>query len=1020
MPRIPDTFEVTHHYTERTVNQRFVEWINKIIEEKNLDFGVVLQETGLSNRKSPDIIIRESPQSQRVICLIELKLPSFDALSESELVGPASQKAIYLQAPYFATSNIKQIILFSTQARVKLAGLSEQIINTYHITNISDPDRIDEPGIRLQIQRNLERFLLEFYEIAKKKKPVPKKPIDEILICRLHSAIDTLQMHYQNFIRKKITDRHFKNKLKKWFQEQGWSPTGQDSDIERVSRQTAYLLINKVMFYTAMQEKNKLDPISISSDITDIKILQGHLQTYFSRALSIDYETIFTADFIDDLAFPPAPEVVLTLREVIEDVKRYEISKLDFDVIGRIFERLIPSEERHMLGQYFTRSDIVDFILYFCSQKEDDTIFDPACGTGTFLVRAYKQKKLRNPQLGHEKILKDLWGGDIAKFPVSLATVNLSIRDLGAEKNYPGIFQKDFFQLHPDLADFIQPRKVITRALDSQKIELELPRHFDCIVGNPPYTRQEQMEELIGGEGYKKDIIQTVTHYKNKKIAELGKRAGIHAYFFLHSWKFLNEGGRFGFIVSNSWLDVDYGKYVQEFFLKRYKIIAVIESKVERWFEDADINTCIVILEKCSETKARNKNLVQFAYLKKPLSHFIPPADDKWEEEITRRDRIDELKKLVLGQNAFYENEEIRIFPKLQSELWDEGFDAETKEYVGSKWGKYIRAPEIFFKILEKGKDKLVPLKEIADVRFGIKTGANEFFYLTEEEIKRWKIEKEFWMHKGYKGEWIPNYVIRSPRECKSIIVEPKDLKYRVLMIHKDKKDLKKTNILKYLEYGEQKGYHKRPTCAVRDKWYDLGCQNPADGIWFKAFNDRFFSPLNLEQSFTSDRFYAIYLKNKVFKNRLFLYLNSTLSVLMIEIFGRVNLGEGALDNMTYEAASMSILDIRKAFVSDGRMFRKYINRPIENIFFELSAFSPEEVSVSKVKPDRRELDKNIMGEILGLTDEEQLEVYRAVVDLVKSRIEKAKSFDKKKKAKYGVDVYEFKRLIVDRIVKEP
>jgi hypothetical protein len=46
---------------------------------------------------------------------------------------------------------------------------------------------------------------------------------------------------------------------------------------------------------------------------------------------------------------------------------------------------------------------------------------------------------------------------------------------------------------------------------------------------------------------------------------------------------------------------------------------------------------------------------------------------------------------------------------------------------------------------------------------------------------------------------------------------------------------------------------------------------------------------------------------------------------------------------------------------------------------------------LANVKPDRRELDKIIMGEILGLTEEEQLEVYRAVIDLVKSRVEKAK-----------------------------
>jgi len=118
-------------------------------------------------------------------------------------------------------------------------------------------------------------------------------------------------------------------------------------------------------------------------------------------------------------------------------------------------------------------------------------------------------------------------------------------------------------------------------------------------------------------------------------------------------------------------------------------------------------------------------------------------------------------------------------------------------------------------------------LKQVAKVRFGIKTGANEFFYLTEEQINKWKIEKEFWMHKDEKGQWVPNYVIKSPRECRSILVKPEDLKYRVLMIHKDKKALKGTNVLKYIEMGEKNGYHKRPTCASRERWYDLGKRKP-------------------------------------------------------------------------------------------------------------------------------------------------------------------------------------------------
>jgi hypothetical protein len=505
-----------------------------------------------------------------------------------------------------------------------------------------------------------------------------------------------------------------------------------------------------------------------------------------------------------------------------------------------------------------------------------------------------------------------------------------------------------------------------------------------------------------------------------KKFAEISKRAGIYAYFFVHGTKFLKDGGYFGFIVSNSWLDVEYGKGLQEFFLKNYKIIAIIESKVERWFEEADVNTCIVILQKCRDDMEREENLVRFVYLKKPLRHFIPPAQDIWEKQIERINAIDKLKKTILAHNDYYENEELRIFPKSQKELWDEGFDSEEQRYVGAKWGKYLRAPEIFFKILEKGKEKLVPLKEVAKVRFGIKTGANEFFYLTEEEIKRWKIEKEFWMHKDEEGNWVPNYVIKSPRECKSIIVNPKDLKYRVLMIHKDKRELKGTNMLKYIKWGEAKKFNERPTCKSRKRWYDLGVWEKPDLVWSDAYNDRY-AVYDSQKTWADKRFFYIYVKDKASYNVLVhAYLNSSIIPLIIEIEGITNLGEGAIYTNVYQLKKlkvplMSRANLQKKLISQ---LNRLQNRKILSVFKELGASTPEEVSLDKVKPDRRELDKIIMGEILGLTDEEQLEVYRAVIDLVKSRIEKAKSVGKKK-SKEGIDINAIKDKIVKKIREE-
>ena len=187
-----------------------------------------------------------------------------------------------------------------------------------------------------------------------------------------------------------------------------------------------------------------------------------------------------------------------------------------------------------------------------------------------------------------------------------------------------------------------------------------------------------------------------------------------------------------------------------------------------------------------------------------------------------------------------------------------------------------------------------MPLKQIADVRRGFTTGANEFFYLTEEEIKRHKIEKEFWMHQDGRGNWIPNHVIKSPRECRSIIVNVQDLKYRVLMIHKDKEHLKGTNVLKYILQGERKGFHQRPTCASRRRWYDL--EEITAPILSRRFVDCDFGfILNSKNVLVGDTFFVINPFQREYSQVLNSILNSTLYSFLIELYGRTSMGEGVL-----------------------------------------------------------------------------------------------------------------------------
>jgi hypothetical protein len=172
------------------------------------------------------------------------------------------------------------------------------------------------------------------------------------------------------------------------------------------------------------------------------------------------------------------------------------------------------------------------------------------------------------------------------------------------------------------------------------------------------------------------------------------------------------------------------------------------------------------------------------------------------------------------------------------------------------------------------------------------------------------------------------------------------------------------------------------------------------------------------DQIYADDGFFEILPNNKNNKLTLLAYLNSTLMVLIKEIYGSAGLGQGALYTSGIDIKGLLVVDVaklsREHFSKLEKALAELSKRSIGSVFEEIGANSPEEVSLDKVKPDRRELDRIIMGEILGLTEEEQLEVYRAVIDLVKSRIERAKSVQKRRKVG-ELDIDE----LVDSVLKD-
>jgi hypothetical protein len=460
-------------------------------------------------------------------------------------------------------------------------------------------------------------------------------------------------------------------------------------------------------------------------------------------------------------------------------------------------------------------------------------------------------------------------------------------------------------------------------------------------------------------------------------------KSDLYIYFYLHGLSLLNPTGSFCFITSNSWLDVGYGADLQEFLLKHSHVKFILDNEKKRSFAQADVNTIIALLAPPDDTRSvilsasEESPFARFVMFKAPFEDVLDAGVFKTLETAAERQSTDRWRICVRPQRDLLDEGLARDEDEEPTDTGkptkSRGPLIKTARYEANKWGgKYLRAPEIFFTILEKGKGKLVRLGDIAEVRRGFTTGANEFFYLDDETIRHWGIEKEFLKP-----------VIKSPRECRSIVIKPEDLKFKIFMCHKDKAELKGTAALEYIKWGESQKFHLRPTCRGRERWWDLGARAIPPVVFNKGVNDRHFVSVNVPRALCDQQIYEVHVHGESNVGTLASCLNSTITALFSEMEGRRNFGEGVLWIAIYEAAKLPTLSTS--------VLRADAQRVLADRFDEMSRRLVKPIFDEVLQPDRRALDE-VVFEVLGLTAGEREAVYDALVSLVRARLEKARS----------------------------
>jgi methylase of polypeptide subunit release factors len=1018
--------------------------------------------TGAGRRKRKDL--RFFDHHGNLVLCGEVKLPGTpegQSAVNQKVMADAAAKADDAGVQYFFTWNVNEFALWDRglwdrpwyERRVCLWRLPRFLAGPEDVAR--------EDNLNFIKTHFLPDLLRDVADIISGRRRNWATPPDDLFIRLLEGRLDWVALQVSPYIVEQANkSKPFDLRVQRWMSDQDRTFVRTPHEewvkaVDNMAKTLAYVWANRLIFYKALRARfPDLPRLVLKSSVKKPDDALAAFNTLFNKAveLSGDYEPLMMPDARDwatGLVFHPV-NALDAWRGLLRGIESVDFREVPSDVVGRIFQKLIGPDERHRYGQHFTGDDVVDLINVFCIREADDNVLDPACGSGSFLVRAYYRKRHLDPKRPHLDLIGELFGCDIAPYPAHLATLNLAAREINDEANYPRIARRNFF-------DFAPPKPfchVPIPGKPDHQLPVPLPA-LDAVVGNPPYVRQEKVE--------KKDKVRFGEIASDAwPSLRLTGRSDLHCYFWPAAARLLKPNGYFGFLTSSSWMDVEYGFALQGWMLRHFRILAVMESAAEPWFEDARVKTCVAILQRCDDESARMANRVRFVRFARKLSDIIGVSPS--EDEEARQSALAALRRAILLTNSHREDHDLRIIIKSQYDLWNDGVRAgeilghvdleslaeeyengsgsgaegdepveaergtgtkENGEYHAGKWGRYVRAPNLYFEIMQDFASRFVALGEIADVRFGVKTGCDAFFMpkdVSADVLAKYETDRAFREHAG----GAPRKDVES-RKLKIIedglgVVHPIESKYvapevhslmkvdrpivrasdldRVVLLVGESMDKLKTKspwAWRYIRYGMTTMFAsskskpvpvpKRSTCAARDPWYDLtGLVKPGIAFWPMAQQYRHIIAANPERLICNHNLFDVASDklNATEQTALVAVLNSTLIGLFKTFYGRFAGTEGNLKTEVVDVNLLEVPDPRGASPelakrlagALARMCQRDVGRLVEEQLMDCHtpdrarriAAGPLVLSNELQQSDRRDLDDAVF-ELLGVSD---------------------------------------------------
>lgn len=391
----------------------------------------------------------------------------------------------------------------------------------------------------------------------------------------------------------------------------------------------------------------------------------------------------------------------------------------------------------------------------------------------------------------------------------------------------------------------------------------------------------------------------------------------------------------------------------------RFAIEWLVVSDAEALAEP-DTGVCFIVARHVPQVEP--DHAARCVYLRRPIAAFFPSSKASRDLEQHRLRALDTFVAYLDASRQGKLNDEavVRMIPQ---------------EFLRrhTVWEDFLVPPDVLSSIISKTLPHVRPLRHLADVSGGLRTGANDVFAPDTQQIASEDIENIYWQRVTDDGSLVDNLLLTSGEEIESMLGLP-HADRRLLCLPKDRSLMQGSNVLTRIERAERDGVHLRASVRHPTHWWHIPPPEAPHLVVPKQQAQRWVVAFNSVSAYAADAFVCITLTQPRMAERIALWMNSTIGLFLSELMRQDAHVQSITvrDAQVFPIASDVILER-----IDPQSFTGLARRRVTTLADEFGALSYDSIRPETVLRDRRKLDAFIMTELLGLSDEEQRWVYR-------------------------------------------